>query len=428
MYEYNQGEILLQNGYTRMGCSSNIEIYYEWKCFENLWYDTKEYLNVLFWGSESLYEVESIVKERYKYDSFINLIAFDRYTNEVLIYLDPIGTKSLYINDRNLISPSIESLRNQDSKLDYQYLGLIRKFGYNQNELTPYVNIKRLLPWFIYKWNQLKLWNKLTAIRLYTKVNTEFMLPLYLTESIENRLKSIDDKVIGILLSGWLDSSIISALVLKANKDLDHPKRIRFFTTENEEDLKYAKEVADMLKIELEIIPWEDVELNDWDLFMANETPIDLGSTVPNIKLFKRISSMWIKTIITGDWPDEMFRWYKRNAEDFDYHMHDMLNELVFYHFPRLEKAARYYGINLITPYVTPQIWNMALSHDVKIYKGDLKDFAHWLIPESVIERVKEPLKNKELREDKKLYQEKFLNRFISYANKTWEFTQTIKK
>jgi hypothetical protein len=46
-----------------------------------------------------------------------------------------------------------------------------------------------------------------------------------------------------------------------------------------------------------------------------------------------------------------------------------MLNELVYYHFPRLEKAANYYGINLVTPYIQRNLWNMALTNEVKIYK-----------------------------------------------------------
>jgi hypothetical protein len=49
--------------------------------------------------------------------------------------------------------------------------------------------------------------------------------------------------------------------------------------------------------------------------------------------------------------------------------MHDINNELVYYHFPRLEKAARYQGIDLVTPYITPDIWNMAQAFEVRIYK-----------------------------------------------------------
>lgn len=427
MHQKNLSELLMQSWYQRMGFSSNISLYYTGKIWD-LDYDIKEFLNDNLWGVESLDEVEKFLHSLYKHDTDLNVVAIDNYTNQILVYLDPIGLKSLYVNDENLISSSIEELRNDNSELDYQYLGLVRKFGYNQNNLTPYKNIKRLLPGYMYKGNLNTFYFRTEYIKVNSMLNTGFMLPLYITESIRNRLNHIEDKVIWVLLSWGLDSSIVTSLLLKVNETLSKPKKFRFFTTENEEDLKYAKEVAKFLGIELEIIPWDDVELTESELYGINETPIDLGSTVPNIKLFKRISSMGIKTIITGDGPDELFRWYKRNAEDFDYHQHDILNELVYYHFPRLQKAAENFWINLITPYITHKIWTMALSFNVKIYKGDLKDFAHWLIPESVIERIKEPLKNKQIRENKVEYQHKFLNNFISYALNSWESTQTIKK
>ena len=422
-------ELLLKEWFTRVWLSSNIALYYQGHIWDLQGYWEKAYFNEAFFWCESLYEISWFLKDFYKRDADISVIAIDHITNEILVYMSPIWTHSLYVNDMNLISPSINSLINEDSKLDYQYLGLIRKFGYNQNDLTPYINIKRLLPGFIYEWNLYKFYYERTQTKIIEKINTWFMLPLYLEESIQNRLTSIEDKVIWVLLSGWLDSSVIASLLVKANENLPKPKKFRFFTTENAEDLKYAKEVAKFLKIKLEIIPWDDVELEDRELFSSNETPVDLGSVVPNIKLFKRISSMWIHTVFTWDGPDELFRWYKRNAEDFDYHMHDINNELVYYHFPRLEKAARYQGIDLVTPYITPDIRWMAQAFDVKIYKGNLKDMAHWLIPESVIERIKEPLKNKDLREDKIAYQHNFLKRFISYAqNLLWEYTQTTKR
>lgn len=422
-------ELLLQEWFTRVWLSSNIALYYQGHIWDLQGYGEKAYFNESFFWCESLHEIGWFLKDFYKHDADISVIAIDHITNEVLVYMSPIWTHSLYVNDMNLISPSINSLINDDSKLDYQYLGLIRKFGYNQNDLTPYTNIKRLLPGYIYRWNLYRFYYERTQTKIMEKINTWFMLPLYLEESILNRLTSIEDKVIWVLLSGWLDSSVIASLLVRTNERLPKPKKFRFFTTENAEDLKYAKEVAKFLKIKLEIIPWDDVELEDYELFSSNETPVDLGSVVPNIKLFKRISSMWIHTVFSWDGPDELFRWYKRNAEDFDYHMHDINNELVYYHFPRLEKAARYQGIDLVTPYITPNIWNMAQAFTVKIYKGDLKEMAHWLIPESVIERIKEPLKNKDLREDKIAYQQNFLKRFISYAqNLLWEFTQTIQR
>jgi hypothetical protein len=110
--------------------------------------------------------------------------------------LNPIGTRPLYINDRNFISPSINDLVNDDSELDYQYLGQIKWFGYNQNDLTPWKNIRRLIPGYMYKGNFYKLRRELTAIKLTNKISTNWMLPDYLWESVKARLESVEDRVI----------------------------------------------------------------------------------------------------------------------------------------------------------------------------------------------------------------------------------------
>jgi asparagine synthetase B (glutamine-hydrolysing) len=178
-----------------MGFSSNISLYYTGKVWD-LDYDIKEFLNDNLWGVESLEEVEKFLHSLYKHDTDLNVVAIDNYTNQILVYLDPIGLKSLYVNDENLISSSIEALRNDNSELDYQYLGLVRKFGYNQNNLTPYKNIKRLLPGYMYKGNLNTFYFRTELIKVNSILNTGFMLPLYITESIRNRLNHIEDKVV----------------------------------------------------------------------------------------------------------------------------------------------------------------------------------------------------------------------------------------
>lgn len=413
----NQNLLLQMNWFERVWLSSNISLHYRWNIWDIQGENEKEFFtNELFWVG-SLKIVENFFDHLNRHDSDINVIVFDHYTNDVLIYLGNIWTKSLYINDQNLFSPNIGELINSNSKLDFQYLGLIRKFWYNQNDLTPWNNIKRLLPWYLYKGNINTFYKRYEKIKLDNNLAVDFLLPLYLNEAILNRLEKIEDKTIWVLLSGWLDSSLLSALLIRANNNLEKPKKIRFFTTENEWDYMYAKEVAKYLWIKLEVISNQDVELSDTELFGANETPVDLGSVVPNTKLFKAIADKWVYTVFTWDWPDELFRWYRRNEEDFDYHQHDMLNELIYYHFPRLEKTSSYYWIKLITPYINIKLWNMCLQKNVGMFKQDLKNYAKWLIPDDVIYRAKEPLKNADLRKDKKAYQEDLLNRFILFAN-----------
>ena len=166
-------DLLLQEGFTRVWLSSNIYLYFKGHIWDQQWYGEKEFFNEEFRWNESLDEIQRFFKW-FNHDADLSLIAFDRYTNEMLVYMTPIGTYSLYINDQNLISPSINTLINSNSELDYQYLGLIRKFGYNQNDLTPYTNIKRLLPWFMYRGNINTFYFERTQIKI---INTFFIFP-----------------------------------------------------------------------------------------------------------------------------------------------------------------------------------------------------------------------------------------------------------
>lgn len=353
-------------------------------------------------------------------DNDLTIVVHHLYTNDCLVFVNPYGKYPLYYNQKNLFSDTLTFLIDKDIKLDYQYLWQIRMFGYNQNDLTPYEGIRRFLPGYIYQGNfYYPLIEQVKKTKIKKKLPTNKMFPYYLERSIGRRLNTITDDKIGFLLSGWLDSSLLAALVLKINQDFDKPLDIKFYTTNNANDLEYAKEVADYLGIELNYLEYNLTDLSQEEFFEINWTPVDLGSVIPNILLFKKLKEEWIHTVITWDGPDELFRWYKRNSEaDFDYHIHDIKNELVYYHFPKLAHATNKLDINLITPYLSNEIIQMALDHDVKFWKEDLKKIAKWLIPDSVINRKKEPLKNVEIREDKKKYQQNLVSDFISRFNK----------
>ena len=391
------------------------QVIYKWDLFLEENFDTETFIKENIWDTiekARIFIEENIINK----DAVISLIYVDRVEWEILCYTDFLWQHSLYTNINWDVSWSINTLLSPFAELDTRYLGLIRKFGYNVNELTPYTTIRRLKPWMIYRSKIWQLfWDKRIIEPLYASKELKLSLFDYLEASLRRRL--INDKykwkTIWVLVSWWLDSSMIAALLLK-NKPED--VNFKFFTTENAEDSKYVKELAEYLNIEL--INVDQMELSDEEIFDINETPVDLGSVVPNIKLMKALAAEWIQTVFTGDGPDELFRWYKRNAEDFDYHHHDIFNELTYYHFPRLEKAAAKCWIELLCPYTAYPIICYALMKDIKNFKQDLKDICHWYIPESIINRKKEPLKNKAIREDKQAYQYEFLAKFISYANR----------
>ena len=371
--------------------------------------------------TDYLYDIESIEecqqfieKTLLNLDHNIALVFLDFNMNEILCYTDFMWVNSLYVNMNWEISWSINKLIWWMSFLDQAYLWEIRKFGYNINGKTPYTNIKRLEPWMIYRSKIGHLYDYYTKIGLMPSTkDLKLSLLDYLENSVQMRIKNpeLSWKTVGVLCSWWLDSSIITALLLK-HKPSD--VTLKFFTTDNAEDSKYAKDLADFLKIDL--IKVEMKKMKSKEIFDINETPVDLGSVLPNIALFKAVKEQWIYYVFTWDWADELFRWYRRNAEDFDYHFHDIFNELTYYHLPRLEKAATHIWLKMYAPFMWREVVMYSLIKDIKNFKEDLKDFCHGLIPNSIIERTKEPLKNKEIRVDKKKYQEEFLDKFISYT------------
>lgn len=393
-------------------------------------YDIEEETTDDYFGMHDFYWIEAfkhfILTDLYQRDANISLIFVDLNDNEMLCYTDELGQNSLYMNKEGEVSRSINQLKSWDSVLDYSYLWEIRNNGYNINCKTPYKDVKRLEPWVIYTGKIGKIYyehNKYYPSYGHNKrPNT---LPLDLHNAVKLRLnKCSKDENIWVLISWWLDSSIIAAILLQ---EKEPEQKLTFFTTENAEDWKYVKELCEFLNISVIELEKQNVEIK-W-IIDINETPIDLGSVIPNIQLFKALNAHWITHVFTWDWADELFRWYRRNAEpDFDYHENDILNELTYYHFPRLEKSATYYWIELLTPFVSKPIIDYSLTHEILKFKEDLKNMSNGLIPESIIERTKNPLKNKEIREDRIAYRNKFLNQFISYIKEQWEYIQRKKK
>lgn len=388
-------------------------ILYKGKIFTNEYTTTPDVLRDI----ETMEQMELFIKqELINLDHNLALVFIDFDRNEMLCYTDFMWVNSLYVNMDWEISWSINRLIWWMSFLDYRYLWIIRKFWYNINNLTPYSNIKRLDPWIIYKSKIWFLFEEYEKIQL-TPTTRQLKLSLldYIEDCVKRRINDpeLSWETVWVLVSWWLDSSIVTALLLKYKPE---DVELKFFTTENAEDSKYAQDLAEFLGIDL--IKVESKKLKMKEIFDINETPVDLWSVIPNIELFKAVKEQWINYVFTWDGADELFRWYKRNAEDFDYHYHDILNELTYYHLPRLEKAATHLWLKMYAPFMGREIVMYSLIKDIKNFKQDLKDFCHWLIPNSIINRTKEPLKNKEIRIDKKAYQEAFLDKFISYIHK----------
>lgn len=373
---------------------------------------------------QALFEPEII-----SWDGFWAIVLVDVEKREVFAFTDPLGKKCLYKNDRGEVCSEIKGLiePNIQEPIDHSFLSGVVKFGYLTTNQTPYLTIKKLEPNRFYRWS-LDHPIKCEVSDYYYNFNFfDAGLSTYedrmdwlwnkLESSVENRLIS-KNYPISLLLSGGLDSSIIAGLLLK----LQAP--VSFYSISNGEDEKYVQDCESYWEIESKRLQYkidldDDSSLNELKNIYGkwNETPIDLGSVVPQYHLFQAIKeSTRTRIVISGDGADELFGGYRR-INEYDSQHSDIFHELTYYHLPRLDKMSMAHTLELRSPFLNHDIVRFALNlpFEERKNKKILKDTFKGLIPDSIIERSKLALKNEKIVEDPLQYRKKVVDLFTKF-------------
>ena len=409
--EISQGVYLMFNGeifnYDKSKFSSDTE--YLYNIFSNYRGGNIEFFTAFY------------LPHIHTWDGFWAIVIYDSKTGNVICFTDPLGKKCLYKNELGELCSEIKGLFTENSNLDHSYMSSIRKWGYNKDDRTPFINIKRILPNKIYSFNiQSPLFDQ-----TFPNYYKSWDLPIKdlkgcdyeshmewlwnkMTESIKNRLVS-KNYPISVLVSGGLDSSIIASIL----KELE--SEVTWFSIENGET-PYVKELSDHLKTPINFLEYEmnpkiiNKIYVDW-----NETPVDLGSVIPQYHLFEAVKKKsGYRIVISGDGSDELFGGYSR-IHEYDSQKSDIFEELSFYHLPRLDKMSMAHTLELRNPFLNLDIvrFAMHLPLEWRTDKKILKDTFGPILPPSIINRKKEPLKNPEIREDKLKYRQKIVDLFI---------------
>ncbi len=357
------------------------------------------------------------------WDGFWAVVIYDSKTGDVISFTDPLGKKCLYVNKDGEISSEIKGVYRDGYKIDQTFISSVRKWGYNKDDRTPYEEIKRILPNKIYSFNIGSPMFK----NVYSDYWEGFNVPIYelrgksyeehmdwlwdkMVESVKNRLLSKNYPV-SALISGGLDSSIIAAIMKSESID-----KINWFTIENGET-EYVDILAKHLNISVNKLTYDmDESLNKEIYQKWNETPIDLGSVIPQYHLFKAVKDQTgYRIVISGDGSDELFGGYSR-IHEFDSQKSDVFEELSFYHLPRLDKMSMANTLELRTPFLNLDIVQFALHLPLEWRKDKkiLKDTFSPILPSEIIERKKIALKNPQIKEDKIAYRQKAIDLFLS--------------
>lgn len=370
-----------------------------------------EYL-INFFGRNASYNKiiqPDALREMNDWDGFWSIVLYDKWHQTYTVFTDPLGKKQLYYNYKGEICSEITPLISPFSEWDEVYRSQVSKWGYNTNERTPYQNIKRFKPNCIYKFNprdpkKIEMHEDYYNIGPVASDNPLRFVQDELYRSVESRLisKTYD---IGFLLSGGLDSTILLSILLEIGANVE------VFTIENEED-EYVKECERYYGIKVRRLQYKIDDDIMSKVYRWSETPIDLGSVLPQFNLFGSIDH---RIVLSGDGADELFGGYRRIYE-YDSQMSDIFDELTYYHLPRLDRASMRYTIELRNPYLSHPLVRFAqgLPYSVRMGKTILKGGFSGQIPEKILNRKKLPLKNPEIVADKRAYQKRV--REIFYA------------
>jgi len=371
---------------------------------------------------QALYEPHVV-----SWDGFWAIVLVDTNKREVYAFTDPLGKKCLYKNDRGEVCSEIKGLYEKEEfmPLDKSFFSGIVKFGYLPTNQTPYDNIKKLDPNRFYRWS------------LDHPIKTEVSDPYYNFNSFDQGLVDYEQRMdwlwnkmessvqarllsknypTSLLLSGGLDSSIIAGLLLKLGADVD------FYSISNGEDEQYVKDCEYYWNVESKRLKYDiDLESEEGkrgliDIYKTwNESPVDMGSVVPQYHLFDAIKKgSNTRIVISGDGADELFGGYRR-INEYDSQQSDIFHELTSYHLPRLDKLSMAHTLELRSPFLNHDIVRFALSlpFEERKNKKILKDTFKGLVPDSVIERSKLALKNTKIVEDQIAYRKEIVKLFL---------------
>ena len=384
-----------------------------------------------------MYKKYGINKTIESLDGVFAFLLIDNSKNKIFIGRDPIGIRSLYIGKDKRNSILIGS--------ECKTLSSICKY------VTPFLPGKYLAIDF---YNIPKNINNLDYITYYDYIypiihyNKEVILEnIYstLNRAIEKRM--ISDRPIGCLLSGGLDSSLITALVAKQfNK-----KELCTFSIgfEGSEDLKYAKIVANHLNTKHhEYIVTEQMMIQALEEVIKGIETYDITTiraSVPMYLLSKYIKNNTdITVLFSGEGSDEasgsyMYFHNAPDADSFNKETVRLLKDLQYFDVLRSDKSTACNGLEVRVPFLDKEFlqYYMQIDPNLKIPNGKIekfllrKAFDDGLLPDEILWRSKEAFSDgvsskkkpwfKILQEhiDNEISDEEFETRRIKYSHNT---------
>lgn len=326
-------------------------------------------------------------------------ILYDKTKGIFFVARDHIGIIPLYVgwDDKSTIYVASEMKALND------YCTTVKEFPPGHYLLGK--GCEDFVKWYKPKWED--------------KIPTKKLVLSELRDALEKSVKGemMSDVPYGVLISGGLDSSIIAAIASKyrkkrvesADKEEAWWPRLHSFAVglADSPDLKYAKKVADYIgTVHHEIIftiqeGFDAIKDVIYHLETFDVTTI--RAATPMYLMARKIKSMGIKMVLSGEGADEVFGGYlyfhkAPNRQEFYEETVRKLKLLSKYDCLRANKAAAAWGVETRVPFLDKEFLDFAMNFDPtekmcsdnRIEKYVLRKAFEGYIPDEILWRQKE--------------------------------------
>lgn len=230
---------------------------------------------------------------------------------------------------------------------------------------------RKMQKWYSPAWHDIE--------RLPTMELDLSMIRCRLTESVKSMMMA--DVPFGVLISGGVDSSIIAAIAVRHYKEIaqksDLCQKLHSFCIglETSPDLKQSRKVADYLGTEHHELIFTLEEGLDAieEVIYHTETfnPTTIRASTPMYLMARKIRSLGIKMVLTGEGADEMFGGYlyfhkAPNPKEFHQELVRKMQNLYFYDLLRADKSTLAFGVEARVPFLEKSFIEYVLDIDAK--------------------------------------------------------------
>ena len=353
-------------------------------------------------------------------DGVFSFILYDKNTNQLYIARDPYGVRPLYyFNENNIIGfaselkvlykfPNIKNKIQNFVPGNYMTINNNKSLQICYNKYTSFPCINKE-----YKLNYNELY-----IEIVDRINT----------AIKKRVIGTCERPIACLLSGGLDSSLITALVNKYYTNQQSDRKLQTFSIglAGSEDLKYAAIVAKHINSE-----HHEIIMTEQDFFNAIPEVIKIiesydtttvRASVGNYLIGKYIKKNTdCKVIFNGDGADELmggYLYFKKspNAYEYDKECRRLLQDIYMFDVLRSDKSISSHGLEPRTPFLDRHWVEFYLSIDRNLrYKTTINNCEKYLIRKAFDLFDKDLLPNKILWRTKEAFSDG-----VSSLTKPW--------